>query len=370
MPISITNSLQSTYIFITIFIIGLILTVKRKNENGLSKSLTQELKGFAIFAVVFAHIGYYLTSDNHFLFPLSIAAGVGVNLFLFLSGYGLTVSSITKKSTILQFYKTKLKKLYIPMFFTLLLFLSLDFLILNKTYSLLYIGQSFLGFFLHADLFTDINSPLWYFTFIIFYYLLFPIVFYRKQPWISGIILFAISYLLILSNPAFLQNVIYLYKTHFIAFPLGVFVADIVSKYKNSSLESHIKNLLNKIKLQKIFKNIVYWVFIGLLLWTAIYTLYYSNIGKYFFVEQITSLITCGALILLFLISKYESRMLYLFGIFSYEMYLLHWPIMARFDIFYHFLPAWFATITYLVFFILTSWTMQKIINFLEKKYL
>ena len=367
MPISITNSIQSTYIFITIFIIGLILTIRRKDEHGFSKSLTQELKGFAILAIVFAHIGYYLTNNNHFLFPLSIAAGVGVNLFLFLSGFGLVMSSISKKSTVLQFYKNRLKKLYVPMLFTLLLFISLDFLILNKTYGLLYMGQSFLGFFLHADLFIDINSPLWYFTFIIFYYLLFPVVFYRKQPWISGIILFILSYLLILSNPTFLQNVIYLYRTHFIAFPLGVFVAGLIIKYKNSSLESKIKDILHKIELHKILKNTIYWIFIGILLWTIGYTLYYSNIGKGW-LEQATSLLTCGSIILLFLNLKFESRFLYWFGIFSYEIYLLHWPIMARFDIFYRFFPAWFATIVYLGFFILASWAMQKTINFLEKK--
>jgi len=370
MPISITNPLQSTYIFITIFVIGLILTIRKKDENGFSKSITQELKGFAILAIVFAHIGYYLTTDNQFLFQLSIGAGVGVNLFLFLSGYGLTISSIAKKPTMLQFYKNRLEKLYVPMLFTLLLFISLDFFILNKTYSLLYIGQSFLGFFPHADLFTDINSPLWYFTFIIFYYLLFPIVFYRKQPWVSGIILFVISYLLILSNPAFLQNVIYLYRTHFIAFSLGVFVAGIVTKYKRSLLESRIKHALHKIEIHKILKNIAYWIFIGILLWTIGYTAYYSNVGQQYFIEQTTSLITCGALILLFLISKYESHLLYWFGIFSYEIYLLHWPIMARFDIFYRFFPAWFATVAYLGFFILISWLMQKTIVFLEKRYL
>ena len=232
MPIQITNTIQSTYIFISILIIGIILTFRKKTAGGLSINLTQELKGFAILTIVFAHIGYYLVSDNNFLFPLTIAAGVGVNLFLFLSGYGLVASTLSKNISILQFYRRRLPKLYVPMWLTVLFFLILDFFVLAKTYSLASIGQTLLGFFPRADLFLDINSPLWYFTFIIFYYLLFPLVFYRKQPWLSGIFLFIVSYIVVLWNPAFLSKVIHLYKLHIIAFPLGVFIAGLVFKYK------------------------------------------------------------------------------------------------------------------------------------------
>lgn len=356
MPIQISNSTQSTYIFISILIIGIILTFRKKGTEGLSINLTQELKGFAILTIVFAHIGYYLVSDTQFLFPLTIAAGVGVNLFLFLSGYGLATSAVSKNISIWQFYRHRLPKLYVPMWLTVLFFLILDFFVLSKTYNPVSIGQSFLGLFPRADLFLDINSPLWYFTFIIFYYLLFPIVFYRKQPWLSGIFLFIVSYLVILWNPTFLNQVIHLYKLHVIAFPLGVFIAGIVFKYKDN-----LKEILEKTEYLKTFKKIMYWCFIGLLIWIISYTAYHSNIGKSYWLEQTTSLITCGAIIILFLISKFENRLLYLLGIYSYEIYLIHWPIMSRFDIFYRFLPAWLATLAYLGLFITISWFIQKI---------
>ncbi len=363
MPIQISNSVQSTYIFISILIIGVILTFRRKTTKGLSVKITHELKGFAILTIIFAHIGYYLVNDNQFLFPLTIAAGVGVNLFLFLSGYGLAVSAISKETSTPQFYLRRLPKLYIPMWCTVLFFLILDFFLLDRTYSLSYIGQTLLGFFSRADLFMDINSPLWYFTFIIFYYLLFPLVFYRKQPWLSGIFLLIVSYLVVLWNPAFINQVMHLYKLHIIAFPFGVFIASLVFKYKDN-----LKEILEKTEYLKLFKKIIYWCFVGLLIWIISYTAYHSNVGSNYWLEQATSILTCGAIIILFLISKFENRLLYLFGIYSYEIYLIHWPTMSRFDIFYQYLPAWLATLAYLGLFIAISWFIQKQRTIFEKK--
>jgi membrane-bound acyltransferase YfiQ involved in biofilm formation len=105
------------------------------------------------------------------------------------------------------------------------------------------------------------------------------------------------------------------------------------------------------------------------LIWIISYTAYHSNIGSNYWLEQATSLLTCGAIIILFLISKFENRLFYLFGIYSYETYLIHWPIMSRFDIFYHFLPAWLATLAYLGLFIMIGWLIQKINRVFKKVY-
>lgn len=364
MVIEISNVVQSTQIFLILFIIVFIFTFRKKNTRGLSLSLSQELKGLAILAIVFSHIGYCLVSDNRFLFPLSILAGVGVNIFLFLSGYGIVISSLSKEKSILGFYKHHLLKLYKPFWLTLIFFFILDFFILNKTYSFSYIGQSLIGFFPRADLFLDINSPFWYFTFIIFYYLLFPLIFNRKQPWISGIILSLIGYLVILYNPQILKQIIYFYKLHFLAFPLGVLIGSLVFKYKDNLLELITKQKWQNIPYLKILKKISYFSSVIFLLCLIGYTAYYSHIGDVFWLEQITSLITGGSIILLFLISKFENRLFYWFGLFSYEIYLIHWPILSRFDIFYRFLPAWLATIAYLVLFLIIGWVIKKILKY------
>lgn len=362
MSILINNAVTATQIFLLLFVLLLIFTLRKKTETGFSMALTQELKGLAILAIIFAHIGYFLVSDNRFLFPLSIAAGVGVNLFLFLSGYGLTISALKKPLSLKQFYSRRLLKLYQPFWLVILVFLGLDFLIIGQTYNLGYIGQSLLGFFPRADLWLDLNSPLWYFSFIVFYYLLFPFVFSRRYPWLSALILYLAGYFLIFWNPEFIKQVIGLYRLHTLAFPLGVLVAALVFKSQGNQLIARLKLIWSKRGL-KFLKQSAYWVLLIFLLSLIVHSAYYSHVGDLPGKEQATSLITSGAIIIFFLIQKFSSRLLYWFGFYSYEIYLLHWPIMSRFDIFYFWAPAWLATLLYLAFFLGIAWLLRYLIN-------
>ena len=128
MIISIINPIQATYIFIAIFSVAILFSLRsKKNHDFFPIETTNELKGLAILLVIFGHIGYFLVDDHSFLFPLSTIAGVGVDIFLFLSGYGLVVSALKKTLTIFQFYKTRLIKLLIPLWITLGTFFLLDF---------------------------------------------------------------------------------------------------------------------------------------------------------------------------------------------------------------------------------------------------
>jgi peptidoglycan/LPS O-acetylase OafA/YrhL len=363
MTISIINAVQSTQIFLGLFILVLLITLRKKPIfDGLSINTTQELKGFAILAIFFAHIGYFLVSDTRFLFPLSIAAGVGVNLFLMLSGYGLVISSLSKPLSIIQFYKRRLLKIYSPFWLAFLIFLGLDFFILGKAYSFTYIWQSLIGFFPSANS-SDINSPFWYFTLIVAYYLVFPLVFWRKQPWVSAIILYLAGYFFLRWEPTEMHKVIWLYEVHILAFPLGVLLGSLVTKYKGSLFQAKVNTIWGKITRRNWLNIIGYCIFVLFLSGLVVYTAYYSNIEGTRWQEEYTSIITCLALIILFSIKKIESRLFYWFGFFSYEVYLLHWPILSRFDIFYSWAPAWLATVLYLLFFLGVSWLVKKIIN-------
>lgn len=367
MTILVNNPIQATLIFSIIFFIVFILTIRpRKKERDFQFIHSQELKGLAILAIIFSHIGYFLVSDNRFLFPLSVGAGAGVNLFLFLSGYGLTISALSKHLSIVDFYKRRLSKLYIPLWFVVIIFILLDFFITKRVYSFSYMAQSLLGFFRSADLWSDINSPLWYITLIIFYYLLFPLFFSRKYPCLSATLLYLAGYFVILWNPLFLSQVIKLYHLHILAFPLGVFIGGLVFNYKDSRTETYINKVWKKIEPAKLFKKIIYYLFVIFLLYTIVYILKNSYVDDGYSLEQGTSLLTCGLILILFSIKKFESRLLYLFGLYSYEIYLLHWPILSRFDIFYKYLPAWLATIFYLIFFICISWLLRRFMRLLK----
>lgn len=382
--VSITNAVGATHIFIGLFIIALILSVRRRSAGEIfSVALTHELKGLAILAIVFSHIGYFLVNDHRFLFPLTILAGVGVNLFLFLSGFGLVISSLRKKYSIWQFYQKRLLKLLTPFWITLAIFFLMDFLVFKIPYSWGYIAQSFVGFFPRADLYVDINSPLWYFTFILFYYLIFPFIFWRKHPCISALAVYAISYYIVQLDPEILSDVMRLYEVHILAFPIGMFVGGmffspnwlrnyLAVKFKGLAARFRETNLAIKIRQHKedkswqhrllnIAKQMGEVLLIFVLLGIFFYTAYHSGVGELPEIEQAISLITMAAILALFLIKKVDINLFHVFGFYSYEIYLLHWPILYHYDGLLKFMPAWLAVILYLGVFLGLGWVLKKI---------
>jgi peptidoglycan/LPS O-acetylase OafA/YrhL len=381
MPIFINNPVLSTNIFIAILTFGLILTIRRKKDQELFPLiLTQELKGLAILAVIFSHVGYFLAVDHRFLFPLSIMAGVGVNLFLFLSGFGLTTSALKKKLPIGKFYLKRFWKLFKPFWLVILIFFLLDYFLLHITYDWPYIIRSILGIFPRGDLLLDINSPFWFFTPLLFYYFIFPLIFFQKRPWLTAVLLYSFSYALIQLNLPVSSDILRLYQLHILAFPLGIafaalffepFCLDDFTPGKlraflyNLEKPAWIKIILDKFKSPNILKRYLkilnrpaYLAIMAALLALIGFTAYYSNVGSC--KEQLTSLITMSAIILFFIMKKFELRLLYLFGVYSYEIYLVHWPLMSRYDFLFKKLPGWLAMLAYLGFFIILAHILKK----------
>jgi peptidoglycan/LPS O-acetylase OafA/YrhL len=286
-------------------------------------------------------------------------AGVGVNLFLFLSGFGLTASQLQKNLRVIEFYKKRLLKLFAPLWLSLIVFLLLDFFLLKISYSWEYIAKAFVGIFTHANLYQDINSPLWYFTFILGYYLLFPLVFFKKRPWLSAISLYLAGYLIVRLEPTVFDYVMHLYKIHIIAFPLGVLAAWGVTKLKSPELLERLAHG---------WRAVGYYLVMAGLLVLFIYANYNSGIGGTPNKEQWMSIIAVVTISLIFILKKIEFKIFYWFGLYSYEIYLWHWPIMYRFDIFYSWLPAWLATLLYLVFFVGLGWGAAKLTDYFIKR--
>jgi len=361
---SIANAVGSTQIFSIILIFALLVSLRKQRDRSFfSLDTSQEIKGFAILAVVLSHIGYFLVDDHAFLQPWSTIAGVGVDLFLILSGYGLAVSSLKKDLSIGQFYKQRLIRLFVPMWISLLIFFVLKYFVLGISYSWPYILQAFLGIFRTADLYQDINSPLWYFTFIIFFYLLFPLVFSKKSPWLSAIALYLIPWLLLKTDLYGLSGNLFMYRIHLAAFPLGVLLASIVRERERfsalwESIQSRGRAIFGG---KNILGNFIYYLTVFYFLGMFYYFFNNSGVGRGINYEQTISIITAFSILILFWLKKFDCRFLYFFGVYSYEIYLLHWPIMYSYDIWYSSLPAWLATALYLFLFIGLGIGMQYI---------
>jgi peptidoglycan/LPS O-acetylase OafA/YrhL len=360
MQILINNPILQTQIFATIFVVVLLLSVYKKKDSGFFPlSATNEIKGFAVLAIVFFHIGYFLSKDTRFIFPLSTIAGVGVDLFLLVSGYGLAVSAIKKTLAPVPFYLKRVSKIFIPVWLCLVFFLALDWLVLKRAYPSEEIVRSFYGFFKEADIFNNIDSPLWFITLILFYYALFPWFFDKRVPILSAILLFFAGAFVVNYNLESIWRVVHLYRLHFMAFPLGVAVAGIASSQK---LQKFIQPLKDSIQEQKP-KVIYLFRCIGSvsLLGIAFYFYVHSQVGSEPRLEQRMSVLTAVFFASVFLVKPFAIRLFSVLGIYSYEIYLLHWPLLYRFDIFYRFVPAGVATALHIVSFLCLAWLIQQL---------
>ncbi len=147
-----------------------------------------------------------------------------------------------------------------------------------------------------------------------------------------------------------------MYKVHFLAFPIGMIFAVILS---------NPQKILSLLSLSKPLHTFFKTALILLLSWVISYTAIHSGIGESLKVEHYTSLITTIAVIFWCLLLPIKSEFLMLMGIYSYEIYLIHWPIISRHDFLYKNLPPFLATLVYLLFFLGVSMIANKLGKYL-----
>ncbi|MDD2895984.1 MAG: acyltransferase [Aliarcobacter sp.] len=368
MPITLTDDIYRTNLIVIAILIAVVLfTFKKSKHTDLFPiSVTQELKGLGILTVVFAHFAYMLVTNADFLFPLSIIAGVGVDLFLFMSGYGLTVGMLKRPLPLMEFYKRRAIKIFIPFWVVTIIIFAANGLFLGITYPVPYVIQSLLGWFPTARGFDDVNSPFWYITWMMMFYALFPIVFSVKRPWLSAIILAVVATLIGVYNPLDMGDN-WLHRLHTVAFSLGIVFAWLLFETKDK--ENKLVTYFKKFKSQTKDSYLV----IALMLVVVVYMSLHTTsghwpkltafLGQGYFVDQLTSIIIMFAFIVIFILKKFDNKFLSIYGLYSFEVYLIHWPLIGRYDIFFDILPAWAAVVAWIITFIVVSWLLQKIIT-------
>lgn len=366
----------ATQIVIVAFLLVVFLTIRKSSHKDVFPiSVTNELKGLGILTVVFAHFTYMKVNNWEFLHPLSTIAGVGVDLFLLMSGFGLTVGMMKKPMGVLDFYKKRVIKIFIPFWIALIIMFVADFIFLDKNYGALYMLKSALGFFPTADGFADVNSPFWYITWMMMFYILFPLFFIKKAPWLTAIILSVIAALIGGFNPLDLGSN-WLHRLHSVAFSIGIIMAWILvirPNEKNKIVEAITKFRDNS--------NISRYIVIVLMAGVVAYVSQHASASNWptlkaifienYLVEQLASVVIMMAFVVIFVLKKVESKFLAIYGAFSYEVYLIHWPLIGRYDILFDYLPSWAAVIVWLGLFIVVSMLLQKLVtpvsNFVDK---
>ncbi len=371
MPITISNVAMSTAIVLAVLAAALLVSLRRAEHTALfPPSVSEELKGLAVLKVVFMHISILLVGNAQFLYPLSMPLGIGLDIFLCLSGYGLTVSMLKKPLPILKSYQHRLFKIFIPLWLALLLLFALDAWVLRVDYPLSYILQSFVGWFPTAHAFGDVDSPLWSITWLLMFCFLLPLLFMPNRLWLTALLLVVIANAFAMADPLHLQAN-WLHRLHGNAFSMGIVLAWLLddTKGKNRLLENLIwfRN-----KSGGIGRHLVLILSAGLAAymlssgeaddWPRLAPVLSSlHFDPTIFISQTASLITVLMLVIFFVFKKFDCAFLYLFGLYSYGVYLLHWPLIARYDVLFQYLPAWLAVLLWLPILLGLSWCLQKI---------
>lgn len=329
MQIEVPQAVVQTVFFVLGLLAFILITFRYRPLRVLDRVGTNEIKGYAMLAVIFAHAGYFLTRNTEFLFPLSMFGGIAVNVFYLFSGYGLALSADKDPMEPTPFYKKRFAKILIPLVISLAVWYVADNFILHRSYPLSSVIFSMFGVFRSSDIFNAVNSPLWYLTPLFGFYLLFPISYHKDHPYRSAFFLFSVGYLVMKLFPYSDSGISHLYGTHYIAFPLGVLIAGYM-KRKGDAVDRFVNRF-----------RIPIFVCMGALF---SYLSFHAAIGSEF--EQLISLIAVLAGGLAFYSFPFGSELIQKFGTYSYEMYLVHWPLMYRYGYVFRFLPAWLGLLT------------------------
>ena len=143
------------------------------NIEKLSKNQTNTLKGIAIIVILIAHIG---TRYSRFFTPLG---GIGVAIFLILSGYGLELSY--QKNGLKNFWKKRLLNVFIPYFCIELI-------------SLLFIPKSYISFILDVLLIVPKHPLGWYLNCLLIWYILFFLIrMFRSSDKVKFFLMFTVT---------------------------------------------------------------------------------------------------------------------------------------------------------------------------------
>ena len=102
MEIVLSNNIAINIFAFAILPLIVLLNSKltKNNEDYLSISNTNILKGISVLVVILHHISLYTNSNKYLDFVFGQAGFLAVSIFLFVSGYGLMIQ-YTKKIAIL-----------------------------------------------------------------------------------------------------------------------------------------------------------------------------------------------------------------------------------------------------------------------------
>lgn len=217
------------------------------NPFKLSLQDSIRLKGIALLLLLWHHLFYTGNSAYTECYVAGVAviqttglmAKVCVALFVFLSGYGLTIQAQKFKLRYFDFMKKRLKKLMINYWVIWVLFVPIGFAFFGISFQEVYGDHAWLKLIINIlglqELFgfAGINPTWWFYSLIIVLYALFPLLFRCMSTLKRSIILGIITAILVVLPHFTCTFAIQLYLVSFV---LGIFIAKYCNHLKYNVL--------------------------------------------------------------------------------------------------------------------------------------
>ena len=207
-----------------------------KFKLELTTTDTNILKGVALLLLLLHHLFYiqrglyddiHLYDGHYFVNELGKFGKLCVAIFVFLSGYGLTVqANKMHKINLLKFYSHRFSKLYLNYWFIWLMFVPIGILFFHRTFDIIYINNiweklviDILGLS-YALGFYGYNATWWFYSCIIVLYLLFPFIYKLLGKY--SVLLFVLGFGVYLLHMPVLRAI----NHYLISFVLGMITAN------------------------------------------------------------------------------------------------------------------------------------------------
>lgn len=217
------------------------------NQFNLDRNITEIIRGIAISFVVLGHIlgGVFDITTTHITMLLGTG---GVNMFLFLSGYGSFRSYRLNGMVMKPFWSKKITKIFMPYgMITLIYYIYL--ILVHKSPGRIYLLKNILC----IDFTRAIDGTMWYMSYILIWYLVFFIVFYFDYNMLYKLGLLGLigsNFSAYWLNNLF-QDCSYQFSINAYSFPVGVLVA-------------YVMDCLNfNLEVRKCVKKVIEYVILG-----------------------------------------------------------------------------------------------------------
>lgn len=332
-------------IIFTIILILIGITFKKNDNSFFDTQTTASLRGVAVLFLIFGHFSFVCLKQKMFF---NLGGYWAVIIFLFISGYGL-YQRYQLNNIRGNFWKKRISNLYPSLWVTLVLFILLDHFLLNLSYPLQRILLNMLG--IHLNEFPVINPPIWFIQYIMVQYLIYWLISKFPFPDIFKLIsLFVICFCIaILVNVSSINSMCKAWWTLYtIAFPIGV----LFGKYQKQIRGFIAEYLKNQ-----------FFLLMPLILSLVIFLYWDDFLPDSFYLRTIKPLALIIPTILVLIIYErinLQSKFLLFLGNYSYEIYLLHWPFMIKYDCFLFREPLYIFFFAYFVSLLILSYVLSK----------